>query len=109
VNSVEAFQLPAPDFTTTHNRTVAVVFGHRQFETMNRADRTRACYQHAALKHVMREHMTNRSLRERFGLGEEKSAVVSQVIAATIEEGLVKADDTVGESKRFARYLPFWA
>ncbi len=53
--------------------------------------------------------MTNKSLRERFGLGEEKSALVSQVIAAAIEEGLVKADETVGGSRRLARYLPFWA
>ena len=109
VNAVEMFQLPAPDFTTTHNRTVAVVYGHRQFETMTRADRIRACYQHAALKHVIREHMTNRSLRERFGLGEDKSTAVSQVISATIEEGLVKSDETVGGSKKWARYLPFWA
>ena len=76
---------------------------------MTRADRTRACYQHAALKHVVRDHMTNKSMRERFGLGEEKSALVSQVIAAAIEEGLVKADETVGGSRRHARYLPFWA
>lgn len=109
VDTVEVFQLPAPDFTTTHNRTVAVVYGHRQFEAMTRADRTRACYQHAALKHVVRDHMTNKSMRERFGLGEEKSALVSQVIAAAIEEGLVKADETVGGSRRHARYLPFWA
>ena len=109
VNEVEAFQLPAPEFTCTHNRTVAVVYGHRQFEAMTRADRTRACFQHAALKHVVRSHMTNTSLRERFGLGQEKSALVSQVIAAAIKDGLVKADGEVGESRRHARYLPFWA
>lgn len=109
VSSVEAFQLPAPDFTTTHNRTVAVVYGHRQFDAMTRSDRVRACYQHAALKRVMRQHMTNKSLRERFGLGDDKSALVSQVIAAAIEEGVVKADATVGDSRRLARYLPFWA
>lgn len=109
VGTVEAFQLPAPDFTITHKRTVAVVYGHRQFETMARADRTRACYQHAALKHVMRQHMTNKSLRERFGLSDDKSTVVSQVIAAAIEEKLIKPDESVGESRRLARYLPFWA
>lgn len=107
--TVEAFQLPAPDFTTTHNRTVAIVYGHRQFEAMTRSDRVRACYQHAALKHVMRQYMTNKSLRERFGLGDDKSAIVSQVISAAIEEGVVKADATVGDSRRLARYLPFWA
>lgn len=109
VRSVEFSQLPAPEFTTTRGRTVVVVHGHQPFESMGRADRVRACYQHATLKHVMREYMTNRSLRERFGLAEDKSAVISQVIAGAMQEGLVKADQTVGESKRLARYLPFWA
>jgi len=53
--------------------------------------------------------MTNQSLRERFQLPESKSAVVSQVIAATIEAGMIKLDEKVGTSRRFARYLPFWA
>ena len=30
-------------------------------------------------------------------------------IAASIEAGLVKPDEEVGRSRRFARYLPFWA
>jgi ATP-dependent DNA helicase RecG len=109
VNAVEMFQLPAPDFATTLGRTVAVIYGTRKFESMSRADRIRACYQHAALKYVMREQMTNRSLRERFGLGEEKTTIVSQIISATIQENLIKADDSAGESRRNARYLPYWA
>jgi ATP-dependent DNA helicase RecG len=92
VSSVEFSQLPAPEFTTTHGRTVVVVHGHQSFDSMGRVDRVRACYQHATLKHVMREYMTNRSLRERFGLAEDKSAVVSQVIAGAMQEGLVKAE-----------------
>jgi hypothetical protein len=31
------------------------------------------------------------------------------VIAATIEAGLIKPDQSVGGSRKFARYLPFWA
>jgi ATP-dependent DNA helicase RecG len=76
---------------------------------MSREDRIRACYQHAALKCVTREQMTNRFLRERFGLGEEKTTIVSQIISATIQEQLIKADDSAGESRRNARYLPYWA
>jgi hypothetical protein len=53
--------------------------------------------------------MTNQSLRERFHLPESKSALVSQVIAATIEVGLIKPDEKVGSSRKCARYLPFWA
>ncbi len=76
---------------------------------MDRSDRIRACYQHAALKLVMSERMTNQSLRDRFHLPESKSAIISQIIAATIEEGLIKADERVGTSRKYARYLPFWA
>jgi ATP-dependent DNA helicase RecG len=53
--------------------------------------------------------MTNKSLRERFRLPADKSASVSQVIAAATESGLIRADEDVGQSKRFARYLPGWA
>ena len=53
--------------------------------------------------------MTNQSLRERFRLPESKSAIVSQIIAATMERGLIKPDERVGGSRKFARYHPFWA
>jgi hypothetical protein len=53
--------------------------------------------------------MTNQSLRERFRLAENKSAIVSQVIAATIEAELIRPDEAVGASRKFARYVPFWA
>jgi len=46
---------------------------------------------------------TNQSLRERFGLSESKSAIVSQVIAAAMEAGLIKPDEKVGASRRFTR------
>ncbi len=109
INEVEFFQLPAPFFRKTYGRTIVTIYGHKKFEQMDRNDRIRACYQHSALKWTKSEGMTNRSLRERFGLPESKNVVVSQVIAATIEEGLIKPDKRVGTSRKFARYLPFWA
>jgi hypothetical protein len=53
--------------------------------------------------------MTNQSMRERFHLAESKSASVSQVIAATMEAKMIKSDEKVGASRKYARYLPFWA
>ncbi|MGH8568212.1 MAG: ATP-binding protein, partial [Gammaproteobacteria bacterium] len=76
---------------------------------MDREDRTRACYQHCVLKWVMSERMTNQSLRERFHLPETKVATVSQVIAATMESRMIQADERVGGSRKYARYVPFWA
>jgi ATP-dependent DNA helicase RecG len=57
----------------------------------------------------MGERMTNQSLRDRFHLPESKSASVSQVIAAATEAGVIKLDEAVGSSRKFARYLPHWA
>ena len=73
---------------------------------MDRSDRIRACYQQAALKLVMSERMTNEPFRDRFHLPDSKSAIISQIIAATIEEGLIKADERVGMSRKYVRYLP---
>jgi len=109
VQTAEMFQLPAPDFRVGHRRTIVTIFGPRPLEDMDRNDRVRACYQHCALKWVMAERMTNQSLRERFYLPESKSAIASQIIAAAIEEGLIKPDERIGSSRKYARYLPFWA
>lgn len=109
VQAAELYQLPAPDFRAAHLRTVVTIYGPKPFEEMDRNDRIRACYQHSALRWVMAERMTNQSLRERFRLTEDKAAIASQVIAATIEARLIKADESVGGSRKFARYLPFWA
>ena len=76
---------------------------------VQRDDRTRACYQRCALRWVMSEQTTNQSLRARFQLPESKSAIVSQIIASTIEAGMIKPDETIGTSRKLARYLPFWA
>lgn len=108
VQAAELFQLPAPDFRADLRRTNVTIYGPKDFEEMDRSDRTRACYQHCALKWVMSERMTNQSLRERFRLPEAKSAIVSQIIAVTVEAGLIKSDERVGASRKFARYLPFW-
>lgn len=32
----------------------------------------------------------------------------TQVIAAAVSDGLIKPDESVGGSKKFARYLPWW-
>ena len=69
----------------------------------------RATYQHCALKWVMRDRMTNQSLRARFKLPEKKSVNVSQAIAYAVDARLIKLDELVGSSRKYARYIPFWA
>lgn len=101
-----------PDLSRKAPR-VVVYSGSSKLDTrldqMNREDRVRACYQHAALKWVMSERMTNQSLRQRFHLPETKSTIVSQVISMAIEANLIKPDEKAGSSRKYACYLPFWA
>jgi ATP-dependent DNA helicase RecG len=109
VNAAEEYDLPAPDFRVGEKRTIITIFGPQDFDQMDRETRIRACYQHCVLKYVRSEHMTNQSLRERLRLPESRIATVSQVIGAAVEAGVVRADEKVGSSRKFARYLPFWA
>ena len=109
IQAAEVFQLPAPEFRVDGVRTTCVLHGPRDFADMSRDDRIRACYQHCCLRYVMNERMTNQSLRERFHVPEEKSTLVSQVIAATQAAGKIKVDGAAAHSKRYARYVPFWA
>jgi predicted HTH transcriptional regulator len=109
VQAAEMYQLPAPDFRAAHRRTVVTIYGPKPFEDMDRDDRVRACYQHCCLRYVMGEKMSNQSLRERFKLPEEKAETASRIIRDCIDAGLVKLDNPESGSKRYARYLPFWA
>ena len=109
VQAAEVYQLPAPDFRVGERRTSALLFAHMDIEQMDRNDRIRACYQHCCLRYVMNEKMTNQSLRERFKLSEDKTATVSQVIAATMDAGKVKLADPAQTSTRYRSYVPFWA
>lgn len=109
VGTAEVYQLPAPDFRVSDLRTTAVLFAHQDFAKMSKSDRVRACYQHCCLLYVSNQRMSNLSLRERFRLGENKAATVSQVIGATKDAGLIKVDDSETTSTRYARYLPYWA
>jgi len=109
VETAELMQLPAPEFLTSHKRTIVVIHGPRSFRDMNGGDRVRACYQHCVLQYVLRKQMTNQSLRERFGLSEGSSNAVSQIITTTIDQGLIKNDPNAPDSRRYARYIPAWA
>jgi ATP-dependent DNA helicase RecG len=109
VNSAEMFQLPAPLFEVGERRTNVTLFAHQEFEEMNFSDRVRACFQHCVLRYVSNQKMTNQSLRERFKLPSDRAERVSSIIRDTIDKGYVKLDDPGNTSKRYAKYVPFWA
>jgi len=44
----------------------------------------RACYLHACLKYVNREHLTNTSVRGRFGIEQQNIATASRLIKEAV-------------------------
>lgn len=108
VAQVELYQLPAPVFEVAQGFTRAVLFAHRPLNEMDKADRVRACYLHACLKRVMRDYLTNASLRERFGVEEKNMAAVSRYTGEAVEEGAIKPFDEKA-AKKYMKYVPFWA
>lgn len=109
VFKAEFYQLPAPDFRVSDHRTIAVMFAYKPFDAMDGKDRVRSCYQHCVLKYVTNERMTNQTLRERFQLPKSKRETVSRIIADAIQQNRIKADDPSNKSKRYTKYVPWFA
>ena len=104
----ELYQLPAPIFETFDENTLAILFAHKELKDMDKQDKIRACYQHASLRYVQRDYMTNTSLRERFGIDAKNISMVSKIIKDTLDEKQIFIyDESVGTKAR--KYIPWWA
>jgi predicted HTH transcriptional regulator len=108
VSMTELYQLPAPFIEVTSDHTRVVLFAQKSLANMDRDERVRACYMHACLKYVTRSYMTNTSLRERFGLEDEKISMSSRMIRDAIDAGVIKPKDSETAPKHM-KYVPYWA
>jgi predicted HTH transcriptional regulator len=105
----ELYQLPPIQVSVVEKRTKVAIFSYKALNDLDKKEKVRACYQHASLKYVSNEKMTNQSLRERFKIEDQNYAIASRIIRDTLEEGLIKEEDPDSKSRKFASYLPFWA
>ena len=103
IHEIELFQLPAPEFLSGDNYTRAILFSPKSLRQMSKPDKIRACYQHACLKYVSGEYMTNQSLRERLNIDKKNYPVVSRIIREAIKENVIV------EYEKSKMYIPYWA
>lgn len=109
IHWAEVYQLPAPDFSVSHQHTKAILFAYKKLSEMGKEDRIRACYQHASLQYVSNQQMTNASLRARFSIESRNYSIASRIIGETLEASLIKPYDPENRSKKHAKYVPYWA
>lgn len=109
ISACEQFQLPAPDFVVGDNFTRVTLYSPRELTKMDKKEKARACYQHCVLRFVSGELMTNESLRDRFQIDAKNYPMASRIIKETMDQELIKDYDPESKSRKFAKYIPFWA
>ena len=105
----EIYQLPPIQVIVSENRTRVTIYSYKTLNHLDKKEKIRACYQHACLKYVSNEKMTNQSLRERFKIDDHNYSIASRIIRDALEDNVIKEDDPESKSRKFASYLPFWA
>lgn len=108
IEAIEKEGQPAPKFNKSEVHTKVTLFPKKSWKDMNKQERISACYQHACLKYEDGESINNQSVRERFLLEKNNSAVASKIIADTLEAGYIKQEDETQTSKKFVTYIPFY-
>lgn len=108
VLTCEIFQLPAPKIDLYEESTKVTLFSKMSFSDISTEDKLWACYLHACVKHVQGEHLTNSSLRERFGVKESSSGSISRLIKEAVEIKYIKPLDPT-TAPRYMKYIPIWA
>lgn len=108
VFQTECYQLPAPRFDVTKLHTKSILFAYRDLNEMSKDDKTRACYMHCCLRYVQQERMNNTSLRERLGVTERNSSIVSRIIRQAVDAKLIKLYDPKANRRAWC-YVPYWA
>lgn len=105
----ELYQLPPINVIVAENRTHVFIYSYKTLKNLDKKEKIRACYQHACLKYVSNEKMTNQSLRERFKIENHNYSIASRIIRDALNAGVIKEDDPENKSRKYASYLPFWA
>lgn len=92
------------------NGTVVTLWAPRGFYQMSRRERLEATYWHVCLLYARRDAASNQSLRERFGLHDDRKSTlaISRIVREAREEGLIKIEDESAGTK-MRRYIPSWA
>jgi len=109
VTECETLRAPALRIDSTKDTTKVTLFAPKSWDRLDKNERIAAAYEHACLRHLSNDPMTNESLRERLAIPQESNYVASRIIGDANEAGLIKPAKTDNTSRRYAKYVPFYA
>lgn len=108
VRACEAQHMLAPGITVYPEHTRVTFFSEMPFSDASPQDKLLSCYDHASILYLDGQHLTTRSLRDRFGLPQSSAGSITRLIRTAVQEGLIKPTPETVESKR-VEYVPYWA
>lgn len=107
VEGIEKMFLPAVKIERGEQFTRVTMYPRKDISEMSKAEKIDICYQHACLLYEDGKAINNQSIRERFNLNRNQSAMASRIITDTLEAGLIKpVDEMMG--RKFATYVPYY-
>lgn len=106
--SSELKHLPAPKINLYEDNMKVTLYAALDFNAIPLEDKLWACYLHACVRYVEEKHMTNTSLRERFGLDDSYKSQMSRLIKQAVDRRMIKPFDPT-TAPRYMRYIPNWA
>ena len=106
--TLESENLPAPDISAKGDNTSVTIFKRKHISEMNDKERVNAIFYHASILYVENDYMTNKTVRDRFGLTSKQSALATKIISSAVKSGKVKPYDENAGNK-FMQYIPYYA
>jgi ATP-dependent DNA helicase RecG len=109
VEQSEILFAPALRIKSTSDSTRVTLFAPRPYDKLDKQERVNAAYEHACHKHVSDDYLTNESLRTRLSIPEDKKHTASRIINDAVEAGVIKPASIDNTSRKYAKYVPFYA
>ncbi|MDH1603788.1 ATP-binding protein [Empedobacter sp. GD03739] len=109
VINIELFGLPPLKIEELENSFRVTMYAPKTYAEMTNEERIEAAYQHAVITYFSDGGFNNTSLRERFGMHDKQASQISLLIKEAIEAGKIKPKEDGNVSKKFSKYIPYWA
>jgi ATP-dependent DNA helicase RecG len=109
VIAIELYGLPPLKFEELENSFSVTIFAPKKYTDMTSEERIESCYQHCIIEYYGNGGFNNASLRKRFGMHDKQATQISLLIKEAISAGKIKPKEEENISKKFSRYVPYWA
>ena len=109
IEEIEKNGLPPIKFTDSDIHTRIFLYPQQKLSLMSKEEKILCCYQHPCIMNESNKFITNQTLRERLKIDKNNSAMISRILADTLERGLIINANPENESRKYISYKPHYA